>query len=65
MSGYEWQGSGQFGGFARKGNRRRHVPGDKARGRRLGALLAAELFWCEHCRGRHRLDQMRDCQARL
>ena len=62
MSGYVWQGSGQFGGFVRAGNRNTAVPGDEQRGRELYALLAAELFWCEHCHGRHPLAELKACR---
>lgn len=62
MSGYVWQGSGQHGGFVRAGNRNTVVPGDERRGRELFDLLAAELFWCERCHGRHPLAELRLCQ---
>jgi hypothetical protein len=39
----------------------RNVAGDRARGQRLAAELAAEMFWCERCGGLHELRQMSGC----
>lgn len=60
---YKWQGGVANGGFVRTGNRNTAVPGDAERGRELFSRLAAELFWCERCHGRHPLAQMSECEA--
>lgn len=39
-------------------------PGDSARGPRLFARLAGELFYCETCKSRHPLRELRKCRAR-
>lgn len=62
MSGYEWHGSGQHGGFVRAGSRLVQQPADVARDQALAAALADAVFWCEHCNGTHPLRDHQACR---
>lgn len=64
MSGYEWQGSGQHGGFVRAGSRLVQQPGDLERDQALSAAMAGVAFYCETCRGFHPLAEHQACRAR-
>lgn len=63
MSGYEWQGSGQHGGFVRAGSRLTQQPADLARDRALSAAMTGVPFWCETCGGYHPLAEHQACRA--
>ena len=59
-----WRGGAANRTWGRQGYVAPVVKDDRDRGRRLARQLAAELFWCENCGGRHPLAELRECPAR-
>jgi hypothetical protein len=61
----KWSGGAANRTWGRAGYVAPITKGDRERGRRLARELAAELFWCELCGGRHPLAEMRTCARSL